>query len=213
MKLGIQIPSGVISVARTSSDKSQAILDFLMANPEADNSQVVDALAGQGFPVDSRSVSNQRWRMKKNSGTSPEAAAESSMSDAPEKKVRRKKKKKAGAKKKAGRSKDGVNRSQLIRDYLKANPDAPNRDVVSALSNDGVTVTQGLVSSVKQNLANKASKPGRPGRKPGVKSAPKEAAAADDFSDLVETKKLVKKLGSFKNVRKALEMLEVIMNS
>jgi len=45
--------------------------------------------------------------------------------------------------------KEGVNRSQVIRDYYKANPKATTQEVVGALGKQGVTVSVGLVNTVK----------------------------------------------------------------
>ena len=57
-----------------------------------------------------------------------------------------------------------VNRSQAIRDYFTANPKATTQEVVDALAKQGITVTVGLVHTVKSNhnkrhAARKAAKP------------------------------------------------------
>jgi len=61
--------------------------------------------------------------------------------------------------------KEGVNRSQVIRDYYKANPKATTQEVVGALGKQGVTVSVGLVNTVKskhnkRQAAKKAAKSG-----------------------------------------------------
>jgi hypothetical protein len=42
-----------------------------------------------------------------------------------------------------------VNKSQAIRDYLKANPKARNQEVVDALAKQGVGVTPNYVNNIK----------------------------------------------------------------
>ena len=56
-----------------------------------------------------------------------------------------------------------VNKSQAIRDYYKLNPKAKTQEVVDALAKQGITVTTGLVTTVKskhnkRQAAKKAAK-------------------------------------------------------
>jgi hypothetical protein len=44
-----------------------------------------------------------------------------------------------------------VNRSQAIRDYFTANPKATTQEVVDALAKQGITVTTGLVRTIRFN--------------------------------------------------------------
>jgi hypothetical protein len=53
----------------------------------------------------------------------------------------------------------GVNKSQLVRDYLKSNPDAKANDVVAALKDQGHKITANLVYFLKgKSSAKKARK-------------------------------------------------------
>ena len=44
---------------------------------------------------------------------------------------------------------NGVNKSQAIRDYFKANKKAKTQEVIDALAKKGITVTPNLVTTVK----------------------------------------------------------------
>ena len=61
-----------------------------------------------------------------------------------------------------------VNRSQAIRDYFKANPKAKAQEVVDALAKKGITVSVGLVNTVKS----------KHNQKQAAKKAAKTAAAS-----------------------------------
>ena len=61
----------------------------------------------------------------------------------------------------------GVNKSQLIRDYMAANPDASPKAVAEAMSAQGVVVSAQFVSTTKSNAKKAAGKkPGKRGPKP-----------------------------------------------
>src|SRR5687768_11456283 len=49
----------------------------------------------------------------------------------------------------------GSNKSQSIREYLTANPEAKAKDVVAALGKTGVKVNDGLVYAVKGSMKEK----------------------------------------------------------
>ena len=48
--------------------------------------------------------------------------------------------------------KRSVNKSQAVRDYLSAQPDAMPKDVMAALAQKGIKVSRVLVSTVKNKL-------------------------------------------------------------
>ncbi len=52
----------------------------------------------------------------------------------------------------------GVNRSQAIRDYLAEHPDAGNKDVIQGLKENGLEVTETLVTKVKFRLKSRAKR-------------------------------------------------------
>ncbi|MHB1036908.1 MAG: hypothetical protein ACYC0Y_20015 [Pirellulales bacterium] len=102
------------------------------------------------------------------------------------------------------RPKAKVNKSQLIRDYLKANPGAMPVAVAAALKEQGIEVSPRVVSVVKWQMS--AKKPKR-GRKPtSAKPASKRAAISAD--DLVQMKQLADKLGGLDAAKRALDVLD-----
>jgi len=73
-------------------------------------------------------------------------------------------------------AKNGVNKTQAVRDYLKANKKATNSEVVEALGKQGISVTSNYVSTIKtkhnkrRRVVNKAVATGSIGI-PEIKSA------------------------------------------
>jgi hypothetical protein len=120
---------------------------------------------------------------------------------------------------------NGVNRSQAIRDYLEANPGATPKQIKLALHDQGIEVTEGLVSVVKYGKKKAAGEPagaarggrgGRGGRGEAVrqraaaKTVPATGNRGGAFTadDLLEVKRLVNHLGGIDAARRALELLE-----
>ena len=96
-------------------------------------------------------------------------------------------------------------RSQAVRDFLGANPQAPVKAVIEALKSQGVDVSTALVGSIKygKGAAQKSSSPA---------TTPKAARPSADSNglsanDLFEAKALADKLGGLDQARKALETL------
>jgi len=114
----------------------------------------------------------------------------------------------------------GPNKSQAIRDYYEANPEAKPKAVVEALAAQGVNVTPAFVSTIKSTSINKGPKSakGKRGPKPGASvKAPKVAAAKPaaaksnggvSIDTLIKAKGLVKELGGIENAMTALAALK-----
>ncbi|MGB7325551.1 MAG: hypothetical protein WBD31_11825 [Rubripirellula sp.] len=70
-----------------------------------------------------------------------------------------------------------ISKSQRIRDYIAANPEARNKDIVTALDSFGIKV--GDVASVKSKLKQQADKPAakRRGRPKGPKKSGSKGAS------------------------------------
>ncbi len=100
-------------------NKSQAIRDFFKASPTAKAQEVADALAKKGITV---SVGLVRIVKSKHN--------------------------KRHAAKKAAKT-NGVNKTQAVRDYLKANKKAKAQEVVDALAEQGITITANYVGNIK----------------------------------------------------------------
>jgi len=101
------------------------------------------------------------------------------------------------------RSKHGA-KSEAIRTYLAANPDAGPTAVVAALKEQGVKVTVGLVSNLKFRLANPAGKRGRPA---AGRRAFKNGHAEITTDQLLAAKRMADELGGVEAARAALDAL------
>ena len=102
------------------------------------------------------------------------------------------------AKKATKPSKRSVNKSQAVRDYLAAHPNATNPEVQAALAKKGINITPNYVSIIKGQ-----AKRGK---------APKKAAVKGDIgvSELRAAMNLVKTAGSFENAAQALAIVKEI---
>jgi hypothetical protein len=110
--------------------------------------------------------------------------------------------KKKSAKKPAAKKK--VNRSQLIRDYLAANPDDSPKAIVTALAKKGTKVTEALASNVKYTKSATKKKPAAK-----KKAGAKRQAVNDKVSlgTLVQAKKMAEQLGGVEKAKEALNAL------
>jgi hypothetical protein len=110
-------------MANSEINKSEAIRDYYKLNPKAKTSEVVDALAKKGITVSVGLVTNVKSTHNKKRAAKRAAKAESKT--------------------------NGVNKTQAVRDFLKANKKATNSEVVAALGKQGITVTSNYVSTIK----------------------------------------------------------------
>ncbi len=108
-------------------------------------------------------------------------------------------------------AKKAGSKSQAIRDYIAANPNAGPTEIYNALTKKGIAVSKGLVAVVKYKKPSGAKgKAG--GRKRGRKAAARKATKASggslSASDLIAAKQLADSLGGVAKAREALELLE-----
>jgi hypothetical protein len=99
-------------------------------------------------------------------------------------------------------AKQTVNKSQAIRDYMKANPKASPKETSEALTQQGIKVTAAFVSTVKTQAKNK--------RQAKKKAAPAAKPAISDkvsISTLVQAKKMAEQLGGVDKAKATLEAL------
>lgn len=110
----------------------------------------------------------------------------------------------------------GPSKSQEIRDYYAANPDAKPRQVVEALAEKGISVSPAFVSTIKSTSAKKSprgrastrSVKGAPrGRRPKAVSV-KAASAELSIESLIKAKSLATSLGGVDNALAALTALK-----
>ena len=130
----------------------------------------------------------------------------------------------------------GPNKSQAIRDYYTANPNAKPMEVAAALKDQGIDVTPPFVSTVrstslkKKGLTRKRSA-NKPGPKPatnktlskrggGRKSASTTKVASAkagtngevSFDSLLKVKQIVEEIGGVDDARAALTALEKLID-
>lgn len=186
---------------KRDGSKSQAIQDYLKANPGANSKTVKDDLAKTGLSVSEGLVNKVKYSKpaKKKAGgrkaTTRKAAA-------PKAKATRRGRPAAG----------GVNMSDAIRDYIAANPTASRPEIRNALQAQGVAVSNSLVNAVFMKVkkgGRKSAKRG-PGRPKTAARASATASAGGNMSaaELINAKQLVDQLGGIGKVRDALALLE-----
>ncbi len=109
------------------------------------------------------------------------------------------KKKKATRKKKAR-----VNKSQVVRDYMAANPEVGPKGVSAALKKKGIKVSPQMVSTIKTKAKKKSSgkKRGRPAKKKLARRA-----GGLNIDTLVKAKKLADRMGGVDKAKEALDAL------
>ena len=89
------------------------------------------------------------------------------------------------------KKKSGVNKSQAIRDYLKAKPEAGPTEVVAEMKKKNIKITPALVSNVKKamNGGKSTGKGAKRGPKPGRRAADQlsinDLLTAKEFADSV----------------------------
>jgi hypothetical protein len=109
--------------------KTRAVLEYIKAHPGVGNTEIAAALTKAGTPIKPGHVSTIKNLNK-------EALAQVAV-----------KKPDAGASKET--EPVTVNKSQAIRNYVKAHRKAANSEVVAELANQGIQVTPNLVATVK----------------------------------------------------------------
>lgn len=96
-------------------------------------------------------------------------------------------------------------KSQAIRDYIAANPNAGPTEIYNALTKQGVAVSKGLVAVVKYKKPSGAKKAAKQRGRPR-KSQPLTSGLS--ATDLIAAKQLADSLGGVQQAREALELLE-----
>jgi hypothetical protein len=170
-------------------NKSQSIRDYLRKNPKANVKEVVSALAEQGVTVTDNHVYGVKGKMelKKQQKRAAKAAAapsgNGSVSKAPSK-------------------------SSAIHDVLKGNRHLTANEVVSALAEKGISVTDGLVYFVKGQMK---------GRRKKVKQMVAQVAAttstatptsnADAVKTILKVKGWASEVGGMKKLKSLVDAL------
>ena len=112
-------------------------------------------------------------------------------------------------------AKKTVNKSQAVRDYLSAHPDAMPKDVRAALAKEGIEVSRVLVSTVKNKLnktgtTKKATKkkPVAVAAAPAVVEKPTTNGGTITLDQVKKVAHTIKTLGGFQRVTEVLEVIK-----
>ncbi len=108
-------------------------------------------------------------------------------------------------------AKASVNKSQAIRDYVAANPEAGPTEISKALSATGVSVSPSFVSLVRNKSGGGSKKrgPKRGGKARAVRS---NAASSVSIEDLKAAKRFAEKVGGVDKARETLSALSTILD-
>ncbi len=93
-----------------------------------------------------------------------------------------------------------VNKSEEVRNFVRANPDASNKEIVDAMKKMKIVVSSQMVSTVKSNAGlTKGKKRGRPAKKSVAQRRMTGGSNGHTFAVdlLTDAKKLRVKAGSF----------------
>jgi len=122
----------------------------------------------------------------------------------------------------AKKKSSGPNKSQEIREYYTAHPNAKPKEVVDAMKSKGLSVSAQFVSTVKSNSKKKKGPSKRRGRPAGstnktslAKRAPARTGKGDEsvsVDSLLKLKKVVEDIGSIEEAKSALQTLEKLAN-
>ena len=179
---------------KRKGNKSEAIRQYLTANPNASAADVISALKEQGVEVTSNNVSTIKWSMKKagESGASPAAPATPGKRSTGPKAKRTSKKKRS--------------KSQAVREFLAANPEIGPKAASDALSARGINVLPTHISNIKFSMKKQGPAPATPAAAPAAQAASDDADQVS-VSALFAAKELVQKLGGLEQARQAISTL------
>jgi len=108
----------------------------------------------------------------------------------------------------------GPNKTQAVKDYMTANPDAKPKDISAALKEQGIDVTPSYASNIKSTSGKKGGGRKKTRGKPGPK--PRSAGSngrAFDVTAIRSAAEFIKAAGGIKNARTALDAAEEIASA
>jgi len=169
--------------------KSQAVRDYFTKHPHAAPKDALAELSKQGIDVSYALVSKVKSRLREPGANRRKAVA-------------------ATGNGRFSGSEEGPSKAQAIRNTIKElGRRARPRDVIAALSEQGITVSSAHVSMVRKSMGLKKRR--RKTLEAVTNGGSEEAVAGTvSVSDLIAAKRLADSMGGVKAARKALETLE-----
>ncbi len=166
-----------------SGTKSQAIQEYMAANPEANVQQIFDGLKEKGIKVSLGLAKAVKYGPKGKSVSAKGAGK--------------------------GRTMKGkaITGSESIRRYIAKHPSATVKEIEKGLKGEGIKVSHSLVNAVKYRKGPKTAKK-RMRRASVVHAAARKTTAALSVEQLLEVKRFADSIGGVDQVRQALETLE-----
>jgi len=168
--------------------RSNAIREFLKANPTAATKDVITALHEQGIEVSESLVHKVKYRST----------------------GKRAKKRRMGAATSARKQQVRISKSESIRDFLRRNPGATPKVVQAGLRKEGVKVGTGLISNVAFYFRKKNAAPRvrMAARKVRAKTNRKTSKTNITVEQLLAVKRFADAFGGFEQIQRALDVLE-----
>jgi hypothetical protein len=105
------------------------------------------------------------------------------------------------------KQKNGVNKSEEIRQMLKANPKVGAKEVCSALGARGIKVSEKLYYLVKGNMLGKQSRKKRARAMVTRLATSTGTSTADALSTILKVKKWANEVGGLKNLKALVDAL------
>jgi len=183
--------------AKRDGSKSQAIADYMAANPGQTVKEVLDGLKAQGTSVSLGLVNKVKY-----SGPAAGGAKPGRKKPAKAARVARTAKKTGRRGRPAG---GGSTTSDAIRAYMAAHPNASRPEIRRGLAAQGKDVSASLVNAVYVRARAAGAVASTPRRGPAPKAA---SAGSISAEQLIDAKHFVDQLGGVEKVRQALALLE-----
>jgi hypothetical protein len=165
--------------------KSQAIHEYLSANPNANANDIVAAMKQQGVAVSFGLAKAVKYGTKVKKFAAKRRAKAPSSNGAPV-----------------------VSGSESIRQFIAQHPGAMPREIEKGLKAAGIRVSLGLISNVKYGGGTTKAKKKRGRRAMLDVAARKTPVVAVTVEQLLDVKRLADSLGGAEHIRQALETLE-----
>jgi hypothetical protein len=106
-------------------------------------------------------------------------------------------------------AKQKVNKSQIVREILTANPEMKAKEVVEAMAAKGHKITDALVYTIKGSMKEKKKRKARvvKAAKAAVPSSNGQATKADAITMIREVKSLAQKAGGYEKLKELVDAL------